>query len=201
VTYANVQARIRTNNQFNYGNKNNAMVLGTGDLTEIALGFCTYNADQQSHYHINGSLPKTLVKPLVLEAAKDPEFAEAADLLTRVVNRPISPELTNDGKGGISQSTEEKIGPLELHDFYLTHMVRWGDKPAKTRFLANIAFEGVYEDAEVGKWLRVFISRFLTSQFKRENMPNSPKLGPLSLSPRGDFRMPPDLINQAVWNK
>lgn len=199
ITYENVQARARTSLLFNYANKNNCMVLGTGDLSEIALGWCTYNGDQQSHYNVNASIPKTLVKHLVAYATKQPGYGEVSAILEDILDTPISPELTSTGSDGISQTTEDIIGPYELHDFFIYQLIRWSDKPAKIKYLAGQAFAGKYDDNEITKWFDVFIKRFSQSQFKRENMPNGPKVGSVSLSPRGDWRMPPDLYNAAIW--
>ena len=200
ITYENTQARARSNLLFNYANMHRALQLGTGDLTEIALGWCTYNADQQSHYHVNGGVPKTLVRHLVAHLAEQPRYAAARELLASIIATPISPELTSDGRDGISQSTEDIIGPFELHEFFYYHLLRWGDKPAKIIYLTERAFRGTYDRATITKWFGVFINRFPASQFKRETMPNSPKMGSVSLSPRGDWRMPPDLYNVAIWN-
>lgn len=200
ITYENVQARARTSLLFNYGNKNHAIVLGTGDLSEFALGWCTYNGDQQSHYNVNGSIPKTMVRSMVARAAKQPEYRQAAPTLRNILGTMISPELIkNTDSKNISQSTEEIIGPYELHQFSLFHLIRWGDAPDKISYLAKKAFAGSYDPAEIDKWLGVFLERFPGSQFKRENMTNSPKVGSVSLSPRGDWRMPPDLCNAAIW--
>lgn len=199
ITYENVQARARTSLLFNYANKNGGFVLGTGDLSEIALGWCTYNGDQQSHYNVNASIPKTLVRYLVEHASNQPAFADAKQTLQDILNTVVSPELTTSGDGAISQSTEDIIGPYELHDFFLYHLVRWGDEPAKIKYLATQAFAETYSPDEVSHWLQVFVNRFASSQFKRENMPNGPKVGSVSLSPRGDWRMPPDLRNAALW--
>lgn len=199
VTYENVQARARTNLLFNYGNKNNAMVLGTGDLSEILLGWCTYNADQQSHYNVNGSVPKTLVRRLVAHVAQQPNNEEARPILQDILDTPISPELTKHEGDDISQSTEDIIGPYALHDFFIWQVLRWGDTPPKIQYLAEQAFASEYNPEEINKWLRVFLRRFLLSQFKRDNMPNSPKVGSISASPRGDLRLPSDLYNAALW--
>lgn len=199
VTYENVQARARTSILFNYGNLNKGLVLGTGDLSEIALGWSTYNGDQQSHYNVNASIPKTMVRHLVAHCAERPELKSAKESLEGVLATVVSPELTSSQEGSISQSTEELIGPYELHDFFLYHVVRWGDAPDKISYLAQKAFEGRYDQAEIKKWLGVFTSRFLWTQFKRDNMPNGPKVGSVSLSPRGDWRMPSDLYNSALW--
>jgi NAD+ synthase (glutamine-hydrolysing) len=200
ITYENVQARARTNILFNYGNKNGGLVLGTGDLSEIALGWCTYNGDQQSHYNVNASIPKTLVRHLVAHAAKQPQYADARTTLDDILGTVVSPELTTSGEGEISQSTEDIIGPYELHDFFLYHLIRWGDSPEKIRFLANQAFDQTYSAEDIDACLYIFLGRFARNQFKRENMPNGPKVGSVSLSPRGDWRMPPDLINPALWS-
>jgi NAD+ synthase (glutamine-hydrolysing) len=200
ITFENVQARARTTLLFNYANRHHGLVLGTGDLSEIALGWCTYNGDQQSHYNVNASIPKTLVKHLVGYLKEQSEYAAAKSVLEDILATPISPELTGDKSGQISQTTEDIIGPYELHEFFLYHLIRWGDKPNKIQYLANAAFEKVYTEEEINKWFGVFIKRFTISQFKRENMPNGPKVGSVSLSPRGDWRMPPDLYNAAVWS-
>ena len=199
ITYENVQARARTSLLFNYANQHGAMVLGTGDLSEIALGWCTYNADQQSHYNVNASIPKTLVRHLVAYAAHQPEYKAAARTLQAILETIVSPELTKT-VGGDLQSTEELIGPYELHDFFLYHLVRWGDMPVKIKYLANQVFDGTYSTTEIDRWLEMFVTRFARNQFKRETMPNGPKVGSVALSPRGDWRMPPDLQNPALWH-
>jgi len=199
TVFENVQARVRTNILFNYANKNNGMVLGTGDLSEIALGWCTYNADQQSHYNVNATIPKTLVKYLVNYLAESPKYSAVKEELRNIIDTPISPELTNIKDGEISQNTEDIIGPYELHDFFLYHLIRWGDSPNKIAFLAEEAFRNIYDKETINKWFGLFIKRFTQNQFKRENMPNGPKVGGVSLSPRGDWRMPPDLYNSAIW--
>lgn len=200
ITYENVQARARTNLLFNYGNKNGGLVLGTGDLSEIALGWCTYNGDQQSHYNVNASIPKTLVRHLVQHAADQSAYKQAKETLEAILDTVVSPELTKQDGAEISQSTEDIIGPYELHDFFLFHVVRWGDTPTKIGFLATKAFETKYSETEINQWLSVFLRRFAQSQFKRENMPNGPKVGSVSLSPRGDWRMPPDIRNAGLWD-
>ncbi len=200
ITYENVQARARTNLLFNYANMHRGIVLGTGDLSEIALGWCTYNADQQSHYNVNASIPKTLVKHLVTYLSHQAKYADALPVLESILATPITPELTTDNSGEISQTTETIIGPYELHDFFLYHLIRWGDRTEKIIYLARQAFADVYEEEEIEHWFKVFITRFAKSQFKRETIPNGPKVGSVSLSPRGDWRMPPDIINVALWN-
>lgn len=199
ITYENVQARARTSLLFNYGNQNGGFVLGTGDLSEIALGWCTYNGDQQSHYNVNASIPKTLVKYLVQHAANKREFADAKQTLEDILNTVVSPELTKAEGTEISQSTEDILGPYELHDFFLYHLVRWGDTPRKMLYMANTAFADTYTPEQIKTCLNTFVTRFARNQFKRENMPNGPKVGSVSLSPRGDWRMPPDLYNAALW--
>lgn len=194
IAYENVQARARTGILFNYANmgEHPAIVLGTGDLSEIALGWCTYNADQQSHYNVNASVPKTMVKELVRHCAEN-LGGDALKILTDIIDTPISPELTRDDDEKITQSTENIIGPYELHDFFLYYQQRWGDQEEKIAALAKEAFGDAYSEAEIEKWLAEFKRRFKTSQFKRDNMPNGPKIGAVSLSPRGDWRMPSDI--------
>lgn len=199
VVYENVQARARTTLLFNYANQHGGLVLGTGDLSEIALGWCTYNGDQQSHYNVNASIPKTLVKHLVRHASEQPEYADARLTLESILDTVISPELSTAGGDEISQSTEDIIGPYELHDFFLYHLIRWADTPAKIQYLANRAFEGRYDKDQIATTLDIFLTRFARNQFKRETAPNGPKVGSVSLSPRGDWRMPPDLNNLALW--
>lgn len=194
VAYENVQARARTSILFNYANmrEHPAIVLGTGDLSEIALGWSTYNADQQSHYNVNAGVPKTMVRALVCHYAERLNETAGA-IVADIAATPISPELTKEGGETISQSTEEILGPYELHDFFLYYQQRWGDTPEKTAALAKTAFGEKYSAETVEKWLAAFIKRFRSSQFKRDNMPNGPKIGAVSLSPRGDWRMPSDL--------
>jgi NAD+ synthase (glutamine-hydrolysing) len=191
VTFENVQARARTSLLFNYANQHGGIVLGTGDMSEIALGWCTYNADQQSHYNVNASIPKTLVRALVEHTAGLDDFASARPILQDILNTPVSPELTGDGQT-LSQTTEQIIGPYELHDFFLFHRLRYGSSPPKIQYLAEQAFAEKYDQNEIAKWLGVFQKRFTANQFKRENMPNGPKVGSISLSPRGDWRCPPE---------
>lgn len=201
VTYENTQARARTSLLFNYGNMHNAVLLGTGDLSEIFLGWSTYNGDQQSHYNVNASIPKTLVRHLVQHVADQPEYAKARPTLEAILNTVISPELTKAEGDAISQSTEELIGPYRRHEFYMHRKIRWGDSSPKILYLAERAFEGTYGHDEIHKWLDTLSPRrFMTSQIKRTNMPSGPKVGSVSLSPRGDWRMPPDLQNPAIWD-
>lgn len=192
VTFENVQARYRTAILFNRGNQAHGLVLGTGDLSEIALGWCTYNGDHMSHYNVNSSIPKTLVKFLVRWAADTKFKKKAKEALHDILDTPISPELISENSKSISQKTEDIIGPYELHDFFLYYFVRWGMRPRKILFLAKHAFEEKYSVDEIKKWLAVFIKRFFGNQWKRSCMPDGPKVGSVTLSPRGDWRMPSD---------
>jgi NAD+ synthase (glutamine-hydrolysing) len=195
LVFENIQARMRTSILMNSG-----FVVGTGDLSELALGWCTYNADHASMYNPNASIPKTLVKFLVRWAADNEFDGEARRALHDVVATEISPELLPAGTDGLSlQSTEQTIGPFELHDFFLFHFLRYGAGPEKILFLAqHAAFDRPYTPEEVRRWLRVFLERFFTYQFKRSFLPDGPKVGTVSLSPRGDWRMPSD-AQAAVW--
>jgi NAD+ synthase (glutamine-hydrolysing) len=194
VTYENVQARLRTSILFNRANQApTSLVLGTGDLSEIALGWSTYNGDHIAHYNVNASVPKTLMRHLVDYAAEQPAFAAAQSVLKSILDTPVSPELVRSGSEGISQETEEIIGPYELHDFFLYYLIRWNDQPAKIAYLANQAFEGTYSAEQVDHWLGVFLKRFTESQWKRSVATDGPKVGSVSLSPRGDWRMPSDM--------
>lgn len=189
VTFENTQARIRQALVFNKANQLNGLALGTGDLSEIALGWCTYNGDHMSHYNVNASIPKTLVRSLVHHASRDlPEGARL--IVDDILDTPVSPELTGDGKT-ISQETEDLIGPYELHDFFLYHFLRFKEPKAKIGYLAVKAFEGRREPEEINKWLDVFFTRFYRNQWKRQAMPDGAKVG-LSLSPKGDWRMAPE---------
>ncbi len=200
ITYENVQARLRTSILFNKANQLGGFVLGTGDLSEIALGWCTFNGDHMSHYHVNAGVPKTLVRYLVQQVAHTQSNPAVTTVLVDILDTPVSPELTTTQAGEVSQKTEDIIGPYELHDFFLYHLVRWGDRPAKIALLAQQAFGDAYTPAVIAKWLHVFIKRFAGSQFKRSVMPDGPKVGSVALSPRGDWRMPSDLLNAAIWN-
>lgn len=200
VTYENSQARERTQILMDVANKEGGIVIGTGDLSELALGWATYNGDHISMYGVNASIPKTLVKYLVGWAA-DNHFNEncsnaqrsVREILLDIIDTPISPELKPaDNNGEIAQKTEDLVGPYELHDFFLYNMFRFGYAPSKIYFLARKAFAGVYDDAVILKWLKTFISRFFGQQFKRSCLPDGPKVGSVSLSPRGDWRMPSD---------
>ena len=199
VTYENSQARERTQLLMDVANKLNGLVIGTGDLSELALGWATYNGDHMSMYGVNGSIPKTLVKYLVEWIAQNKvEKASQATLLD-IVDTPISPELIPaDENGNIKQKTEDLVGPYELHDFYLYHFIRFGSSPAKIYFLAQKAFHGIYDNTTIKKWLHTFFRRFFQQQFKRSCLPDGPKVGSISLSPRGDWRMPSDAISK-LW--
>ncbi|MBP9946774.1 MAG: NAD(+) synthase, partial [Vicinamibacteria bacterium] len=193
VAFENAQARERTQVLMDLANKESGLVVGTGDLSELALGFTTFGGDHLSMYNVNGSVPKTLVRLLVAEAAKDPLHATEKEALEQVLALPISPELLPPGKRGeMSQRTEDIVGPYELHDFFLHAFLRLGASPPKMLFLAEAAFADTYSEATLRKWLRVFVQRFFTAQFKRSVAPDGPKVGSVSLSPRGDFRMPSD---------
>jgi NAD+ synthase (glutamine-hydrolysing) len=201
TAYENVQARQRTMFLMNKSNMLGGIVIGTGDLSELALGWCTYNGDHMSMYAVNSGVPKTLVRFLVNYAAQRWAGDEAAAVLRDIVDTPISPELLPpDAEGAISQMTEETIGPYELHDFFLYHAVRCGSAPAKVFFLARMAF-GEYEEAVLLKWLESFYRRFFSQQFKRSCLPDGPKVGTISLSPRGDWRMPSDADASAWLNE
>ena len=204
VTYENSQARERTQILMDYSNKVNGLVLGTGDLSELALGWATYNGDHMSMYNVNVSIPKTLVRHLVRWFASSLDDGSKAgktihDTLIDVLDTPISPELTPAGKDGqILQVTEDIVGPYELHDFFLFNMLRYGFTPAKLYLLAGKAFQGEYDNATIKKWLRTFVKRFFSQQFKRSCLPDGPKVGSVSLSPRGDWRMPSDASSR-LW--
>ena len=199
VTYENSQARERTQLLMDVANQKNGLVIGTGDLSELALGWATYNGDHMSMYGVNGSIPKTLVKYLV-EWVANHKVDDASRLtLLDIVDTPISPELIPaDENGNIKQKTEDLVGPYELHDFFLYHFLRFGSHPSKIYFLAQKAFAGIYDNATVKKWLYTFFRRFFQQQFKRSCLPDGPKVGSVSLSPRGDWRMPSDAVSR-LW--
>jgi NAD+ synthase (glutamine-hydrolysing) len=194
LVFENVQARMRTSILMNSG-----FVVGTGDLSELALGWCTYNGDQISMYNPNVSIPKTLVRFLVDWAARNEFAGDAQRVLVDVVGTVISPELLPLGPDGTLQATESAIGPYELHDFFLYHFLRYAAPPEKILFLAEQArFDREYTSAELRRWLQVFIRRFFANQFKRSCLPDGPKVGTISLSPRGDWRMPSD-AQASLW--
>ena len=199
ATYENSQARERTQILMDLANKCNALVVGTGDLSELALGWATYNGDHMSMYGVNGGVPKTLIQYLVRYNAQLSQFAAVHDTLLDIVDTPISPELTPaDEEGNIKQKTEDLVGPYELHDFFLYYMLRFGFRPAKIYMLAQRAFDGIYDDSTIKKWLTTFCRRFFSQQFKRSCLPDGPKVGSISLSPRGDWRMPSDACS-TLW--
>ncbi len=199
VTYENTQARERTQILMNYSNMVKGIVIGTGDLSELALGWATYNGDHMSMYAVNSSVPKTLVRYLVEWVAHTSVSLKVNQILVDVLSTPVSPELLPpDEHGKIKQKTEEVVGPYELHDFFLYYMVRFGFTPGKILELAMLAFDGKYDREEILKWLRTFMWRFFSQQFKRSCMPDGPKVGSINLSPRGDWRMPSD-AQAKVW--
>lgn len=198
AAYENAQARERTQILMDVANQEEAIVIGTGDMSEIALGWCTYNGDQMSMYSINAGVPKTLIRSIVSWFASQAEPKLAATLAD-VVSTPISPELTPaDSEGAIKQKTEDLVGPYELHDFFLFYFIRFGFSPRRIYYLALNAFRGTYAPEVIMHWLRTFCRRFFTQQFKRQAMPDGPKVGSVGLSPRGDWRMPSD-ATAAMW--
>ena len=198
VTYENVQARERTQILMDTANKEGALLVGTGDLSELALGWCTYNADHMSMYGVNCSVPKTLVRYLV-DFVADERGGELGEVLREILATPVSPELLPPDKNGkIAQKTEDTLGPYEVHDFFLYHFQRFGASPDKLMFMACRAFDGVYSREQIEKWLRLFMKRFFSQQFKRSCIPDGPKVGSVSLSPRGDWRMPSD-ADASAW--
>jgi NAD+ synthase (glutamine-hydrolysing) len=197
ITYENSQARERTQILMDVANQENAIVVGTGDLSELALGWATYNGDHMSMYGVNAGVPKTLIRYLVSFVAGE----LATDILLDIIDTPISPELIPaDAMGNIKQKTEDLVGPYELHDFFIYYFLRWGFSPKKIFILAQKAFDKTYDDATIKKWLQTFCRRFFTQQFKRSCLPDGPKVGSVSLSPRGDWRMPSD-ASSALWLK
>ena len=200
VTYENGQARERTQVLMDIANKDGGMVIGTGDLSELALGWATYNGDHMSMYGVNASIPKTLVRHLVQYAADTTVDKELKHVLYDVLDTPVSPELLPPKDGNIAQKTEDLVGPYELHDFYLYYLLRFGFEPSKIFRLAKYTFEDTYDDVTILKWLETFCKRFFAQQFKRSCLPDGPKVGSVALSPRGDWRMPSDAC-VAVWLK
>ena len=198
VTYENGQARERTQILMDLANKKNGMVIGTGDLSELALGWATYNGDHMSMYAVNASVPKTLVRHLVKYYADTCGDELLEKTLLDVLDTPVSPELLPPEEGQISQKTEDLVGPYELHDFFLYYMLRCGYEPLKIYRLAKIAFEGKYDDEFIMKWLKIFYRRFFAQQFKRSCLPDGPKVGSVAVSPRGDLRMPSDACGR-IW--
>ena len=200
VTFENGQARERTQVLMDVANKEGALVIGTGDLSELALGWATYNGDHMSMYGVNGGVPKTLVRHLVRYVAETTSIKEEAEVLLDILAAPVSPELLPARNGEISQVTEDLVGPYELHDFFLYNMVRLSFSPGKIFRLASIAFSGIYDCETIYKWERTFIKRFFQQQFKRSCLPDGPKVGTITLSPRSDWRMPSDGDSE-IWLK
>ena len=199
VTYENSQARERTQILMDAANQANGLVIGTGDLSELALGWATYNGDHMSMYGVNASIPKTLVRHLVHWVALQEMDDACRETLLDIIDTPISPELIPaDENGEIQQKTEDLVGPYELHDFFLYYTLRFGFRPAKIYMIAQEAFKGSYTDEVIKKWLTTFFRRFFAQQFKRSCLPDGPKVGSCSLSPRGDWRMPSD-ASSASW--
>ena len=198
VTYENSQARERTQILMDIANRLNGMVIGTGDMSELALGWATYNGDHMSMYGVNAGVPKTLVRHLVRYFADTCGEEKLSAILLDVLDTPVSPELLPPKDGQISQKTEDLVGPYELHDFFLYYILRAGYRPGKIFRLAKIAFAGEYDDATILKWLKTFYRRFFSQQFKRSCLPDGPKVGSAAVSPRGDLRMPSDAC-AALW--
>ena len=198
-TYENSQARERTQILMDYASVVGGIVVGTGDLSELALGWCTYNGDQMSMYGVNASIPKTLIRWMIDSIARMPEFSASRAVLQDILDTPISPELLPpDAEGKIVQYTEDLVGPYALHDFFLYYFVRYSFTPSKIYELARRAFRGDFDEATIKKWLKSFCRRFFTQQFKRNAMPDGVKVGNISLSPRGDWRMPSD-ASARIW--
>ena len=200
VTFENAQARERTQVLMDIANQLGGMVIGTGDMSELALGWATYNGDHMSMYGVNGSVPKTLVRHLVRYYAETCKDEKLSEILLDVLDTPVSPELLPPKDGEIAQKTEDLVGPYELHDFFLYYMLRYGFAPAKIYMMAQAAFAGVYDKATIKKWLQTFYRRFFAQQFKRSCLPDGPKVGSVGVSPRGDLRMPSDAC-AALWMK
>ena len=200
VTYENAQARERTQVLMDIANQTNALVIGTGDMSELALGWATYNGDHMSMYGVNAGVPKTLVRHLVAYYAETCENKELSEVLLDVLDTPVSPELLPPVEGQIAQKTEDLVGPYELHDFFLYYMLRCGYEPKKVYRVAKEAFRGLYDDATILKWLKTFYRRFFGQQFKRSCLPDGPKVGSVAVSPRGDLRMPSDAC-ATIWLK
>lgn len=198
VTYENAQARERTQVLMDLANGNGGLVIGTGDMSELALGWATYNGDHMSMYGVNASVPKTLVRHLVRYYADTCQDGKLTEVLYDILDTPVSPELLPPEDGVISQKTEDLVGPYELHDFFLYYILRYGYSPAKIYRMARIAFAGSYEDSTIYKWLHTFYRRFFAQQFKRSCLPDGPKVGSVAVSPRGDLRMPSDAARR-IW--
>ena len=201
ATYENAQARERTQILMDYASVVGGIVVGTGDLSELALGWCTYNGDHMSMYSVNGTVPKTLMRWMIDAISETESFAAAHDVLRDVLDTPISPELLPpDASGKISQQTEDLVGPYALHDFFIYHILRYGFAPEKVYTMACRAFSNDFDAATIKKWLKSFYRRFFTQQFKRNCMPDGPKVGPVGLGPRGDWAMPSD-ASARIWQE
>jgi NAD+ synthase (glutamine-hydrolysing) len=198
VTYENGQARERTQVLMDIANKNGALVIGTGDMSELALGWATYNGDHMSMYGVNAGVPKTLVRHLVKYYADTCGDDRLSAVLLDILATPVSPELLPPENGTISQKTEDLVGPYELHDFFLYYMLRQGYAPDKIYRIAEQTFAGVYDSETILKWLKTFYRRFFAQHFKRSCLPDGPKVGTVALSPRGDLRMPSD-ASARIW--
>ena len=200
VTYENAQARERTQVLMDVANETGGLVIGTGDLSELALGWATYNGDHMSMYGVNASIPKTLVRHLVDYVARENlrKDEELTRVLEDILDTPVSPELLPAVQGRISQRTEDLVGPYELHDFFLYYVIRWGFPPRKVLRLAEKALGDRYSREVILKWLKSFYRRFFAQQFKRSCLPDGPKVGSVALSPRGDWRMPSDAVAR-LW--
>ena len=195
VVYENAQARERTQIIMDIANAENGIVVGTGDLSELALGWATYNGDHMSNYGVNGGIPKTLIRYVVAhfaDVSEEEGKTALAEVLRDILATPVSPELLPPKEGEIAQKTEDIVGPYELHDFFLYHFVRWGEEPEKILREARAAFAGKFDDETILKWLNTFMRRFHTQQFKRSALPDGPKIGTVGFSPRGDWSMPSD---------
>ena len=199
VTYENAQARERTQVLMDKANQLGGIVIGTGDLSELALGWATYNGDHMSMYAVNASIPKTLVRWLV---GYEAELSDGAlkNVMSDILDTPVSPELLPPENGAISQKTEDIVGPYELHDFFMYYMLRYGFPPSKIYRIACAAFDGTYPTESIIKWMKTFYRRFFSQQFKRSCLPDGPKVGTVTLSPRGDWRMPSD-ASVSIWVK
>ena len=198
MTYENGQARERTQILMDIANKNGGLVIGTGDMSELALGWATYNGDHMSMYGVNVGVPKTLVRHLVQYYADTCNHEAMRSVLLDILDTPVSPELLPPEDGVISQKTEDLVGPYELHDFFLYYMLRCGYTPSKIYRIAKLSFAGVYENEVILKWLKTFYRRFFAQQFKRSCLPDGPMVGSVALSPRGDLRMPSDACAR-IW--
>lgn len=199
LTYENSQARERTQILMDMASKYRGFVVGTGDLSELALGWATYNGDHMSMYGVNNSIPKTLIKYLIKYFADTTSDSNLKEILYDILDTPVSPELLPpDENGNIAQITEDVVGPYELHDFFLYNMMRLSFEPKKIFYIANIAFKDKYDKKTIYKWLRNYYWRFFSQQFKRSCLPDGPKVGSVSLSPRGDWRMPSDAVSK-LW--